>query len=37
MPHGRSWRVTSCTDPARLDPWFDRAITADTAADVFAD
>jgi hypothetical protein len=30
-------RVTSCTDSAQLDLWFDRAITADTAADVFAD
>jgi predicted transposase YdaD len=30
-------RVTSCTDPAQLDVWFDRAITAGTAAEVFAD
>jgi hypothetical protein len=30
-------RVTSCTDQAQLDLWFDRAITGDTAADVFAD
>jgi hypothetical protein len=30
-------RVTSCTDPAQLDLWFDRAITADSADDVFAD
>jgi hypothetical protein len=30
-------RVTSCTDPAQLDLWFDRAITAGTAAEVFAD
>jgi len=30
-------RVTSCTDAAQLDVWFDRAITADTAAQVFAD
>jgi hypothetical protein len=30
-------RVTDCTDPAQLDLWFDRAITAGTAAEVFAD
>ncbi|MDX6415382.1 MAG: hypothetical protein QOG28_2 [Trebonia sp.] len=30
-------RVTSCTDSAQLDLWFDRAITADSADDVFAD
>jgi len=30
-------RVTSCTDPAQLDLWFDRAITAGTAAEVFTD
>ena len=30
-------QVTSCTDPAQLDLWFDRAITASTAAEVFAD
>jgi hypothetical protein len=30
-------RVTSCTDAMQLDRWFDRAITADTAAEVFAD
>jgi hypothetical protein len=30
-------RVTSCTDSAQLDLWFDRAVTADTAASVFAD
>ena len=30
-------RVTSCTDAVQLDLWFDRAITADTAAEVFAD
>jgi hypothetical protein len=30
-------RVTSCTDQAQLDLWFDRAITAGTAAEVFAD
>jgi hypothetical protein len=29
--------VTSCTDAAQLDLWFDRAITAGTAAEVFAD
>jgi hypothetical protein len=30
-------RVTSSTDPAQQDLWFDRAITASTAAEVFAD
>jgi hypothetical protein len=30
-------RVTSCTDAAQLDLWFDRAITAGTAVEVFAD
>ena len=30
-------RVTSCTDPTQLDLWFDRAITAGNAAEVFAD
>jgi predicted transposase YdaD len=30
-------QVTSCTDAAQLDVWFDRAITAGTAAEVFAD
>jgi hypothetical protein len=30
-------RVTSSTDPAQLDLWFDRAVTARTAAEVFAD
>lgn len=28
-------QVISCTDPAHLDLWFDRAITATTAAEVF--
>jgi hypothetical protein len=30
-------QVMSCTDPAQLDLWFERAITAETAAEVFAD
>jgi hypothetical protein len=30
-------QVTSCTDAAQLNRWFDRAITADTANDVFDD
>jgi hypothetical protein len=30
-------QVLSSTDPAQLDLWFDRAITASTAAEVFAD
>jgi hypothetical protein len=30
-------RVASCTDALQLDRWFDRAITAATAAEVFAD
>jgi hypothetical protein len=30
-------QVASCTDALQLDRWFDRAITAGTAAEVFAD
>ena len=30
-------QVSSSTDLAQLDLWFDRAITASTAAEVFAD
>jgi hypothetical protein len=30
-------RVASSTDSAQLDRWFDRAVTARTAAEVFAD
>jgi len=30
-------RVMTCTDSVQLDLWFDRAITAGTAAEVFAD
>jgi hypothetical protein len=30
-------QVTSCTDATQLDRWFDRAITASTAAEVFTD
>lgn len=30
-------RVVSCADSAQLDIWLNRAITAATAADVFAD
>ena len=30
-------RVMSCTDAAQLDLWFDRAATASTAGEVFAD
>jgi hypothetical protein len=30
-------QVTATIDPAQLDLWFDRAITASTAAEVFAD
>lgn len=30
-------QVTASTDPAQLDRWFDRAITATTATEVFAD
>jgi len=29
-------RVTSCADSVQLNLWFDRAITASTAAEVFA-
>ena len=28
-------QVTSCTDIAQLDQWFDGALTAETAADIF--
>jgi hypothetical protein len=28
-------QVSSCTDIAQLDEWFDRALTAQTAADIF--
>ena len=28
-------QVVGCTDKAQLDLWFDRALTAQTAADVF--
>jgi hypothetical protein len=30
-------QVNSCTDPAMLDRWFDRALTAASAEDVFKD
>jgi hypothetical protein len=30
-------QVASCTDTLQLDRWFDRAITARAAAEVFAD
>jgi len=30
-------QVNATTDLAQLDRWFDRALTADTAAEVFAD
>jgi hypothetical protein len=30
-------RVVACRDLAQLDLWFDRALTAKTAADVFED
>jgi predicted transposase YdaD len=30
-------QVTSCTDAAQLDRWFDRAIIASTAIEVFTD
>jgi len=30
-------RVTSSTDPVQLNLWFDHAITAGTATEVFAD
>jgi predicted transposase YdaD len=35
--HEQRQQVTSSTDAAQLDLWFDRAITASTAAEVFAD
>jgi hypothetical protein len=37
-PSTERWQqVASCTDAEQLDVWFDRAITAGTAAEVFAD
>jgi hypothetical protein len=30
-------RVTSCTNSTELDRWFDRAVTAVSADEVFAD
>lgn len=30
-------QVRSCTDAGQLDLWFDRAVTAGTADEVFAD
>ena len=30
-------QVAACTDPVQLDRWFDRAITATSAAEVFTD
>ncbi len=30
-------RVAECTDLATLDRWFDRSLTAASAAEVFAD
>jgi hypothetical protein len=35
--HEQRQQVTSCTDSAQLDLWFDRAITAVSPAEVFAD
>jgi hypothetical protein len=29
-------RILTCTDIAQLDVWFDRAVTAGSAAEVFA-
>jgi hypothetical protein len=34
---GQRQRVMSCTDAAQLDLWFDRAATAGSADEVFAD
>jgi hypothetical protein len=30
-------QIASCTDEAQLDCWFDRAMTATSVAEVFAD
>ena len=30
-------RVAQCTDLAKLDRWFERSLTAETAAEVFED
>jgi len=37
LTQGQREQVMSSTDAAQLDRWFDRAITASTAAEVFAD
>jgi hypothetical protein len=37
LSHEQRQQVTSCTDAAQLDRWLDRAITAGTATEVFAD
>jgi len=34
---GQRKRVTDCTDISQLDAWFDRALTASSAAQVFQD
>lgn len=30
-------RLAACTDPAALDRWFVRSVTAETAAEIFTD
>lgn len=37
VPEAASTRVDMCTDVSQLDIWLDRALTADTIDDVFAD
>ena len=32
---GQREQISSCTDIAQLDEWFDSALAADTAADIF--
>ena len=34
---GQRKQVTDCTDISQLDAWFDRALTASSAAQVFQD
>jgi hypothetical protein len=37
VPDGRREQVTACTDRVQLESWFDRALTAESLDEVFAD
>ncbi|MFD8608775.1 hypothetical protein [Streptomyces sp. NPDC059631] len=37
VPHPVRRRITSCTDLDQLTTWFDRALTAEAADDLFAE